>query len=323
MRRGKPAPDPATFGVAEESALLEPMRALRVKTRADLVPRKRRATPKGSIDDSHLHDAARLCRLPAPFLERGSTVGVVATLHRPLRDLREGAAEWTGAPALAPAPFGRAVLVIRYDDGERLRALVGACDAANTRAVGGRVLGSLRSHELSAEEAAAADAGELDVVCGFHLIDASCRTLVVEGRAATVEEVMRSVPRARENDGVTRVLSNRDARFAARLYTRFNVDLKKVRLRAPLGALVERPDVYDRALVDEHDFEGLHRLFRLRGAERLVELARDDLWPLPSHLLQLESKHGERRRAAAAAAHREDVRFVSSTVPRAPFSTST
>ena len=79
-------------------------------------------------------------------------------------------------------------------------------------------------------------------MCGFHLIDASCRTLVVEGRAATVEEVMRSVPRARENDGVTRVLSNRDARFAARLYTRFNVDLKKVRLRAPLGALVERPD---------------------------------------------------------------------------------
>ena len=47
----------------------------------------------------------------------------------------------------------------------------------------------------------------------------------------------------------------------------------------------------------------------------LVELARDDLWPLPSHLLQLEAKHGETitRRdvsgAAADARSRRDSRY--------------
>ena len=49
--------------------------------------------------------------------------------------------------------------------------------------------------------------GELDVVCGFQLIDDDCRTIVIEGRGDSgLAKVMAQVPRVKRNDEGYRVL---------------------------------------------------------------------------------------------------------------------
>lgn len=87
------------------------------------------------------------------------------------------------------------------------------------------------SHPI-AQEKAAADDGTLDIVCGFMVIDEDSRTIVLEGKSGPQEgltTLLRKVGRTGPNGQAYRALENPEVRFAKRLYTSFDADLKKVR----------------------------------------------------------------------------------------------
>ena len=126
----------------------------------------------------------------------------------------------------------------------RTRALcTSAVRVDSTRPCPG-VLCDGRGHAL-----AGAEAGLLDVVCGFQILDEHCRMIVVEGLAGALQRLSDAVPRASANDKACRILNNLDVCFHRRLYTAFNVDLKKIRLRDPLPILCEMPEIYNRTKV--------------------------------------------------------------------------
>ena len=155
--------------------------------------------------------------------------------------------------------------------------------------------GSLKSYRLTEEEVRAAESGELDLVGGFHVIDADCRTIVVEGLAPSMAEVLAAAPRRGVNDGSYRVLADPSVRFTRRLFAAFNTDLKKIRLRAPLPTLAESPEIYNRTKVSTECFEALDRLVGLRRAPSLRVLAVAEGGGLPEvrQLIEVESKFGE------------------------------
>ncbi|KAG5177956.1 hypothetical protein JKP88DRAFT_281443 [Tribonema minus] len=249
---------------------------------ADVCASARGAPPSAAEPASA---AERLSRAPGRYLEAGCALGVRASLARPL------------APYAETRPFTRAAFVFEYGDGALVAALGAALDAVNAAALGGALRASgcsLRAYCLSAAERAAADAGALDVVCGFAVVDAHCRTVVVEGLAdGGVAALLARVPRRARNGGAYRVLADPRVRFARRAYTAFNADLKRVRLRAPLPALCEGPDVYSRARVSAQCFAALDALRQLRRAASLRHARDCRLFPDAAALLEVESKYGE------------------------------
>lgn len=91
---------------------------------------------------------------------------------------------------------------------------------------------TVASHPV-AQEKAAADDGTLDIVCGFMVIDEDSRTIVLEGKSGSQEgltTLLRKVGRTGPNGQAYRALENPEVRFARRLYTSFDADLKKVRI---------------------------------------------------------------------------------------------
>jgi hypothetical protein len=73
------------------------------------------------------------------------------------------------------------------------------------------------------------------------LLDDDCRTVVLEGKVeGGLGRVMAALQREKRNDEGYRVLYNPRVRFTTRLYTCFNVDLRKIRLRYPLPHLMVR-----------------------------------------------------------------------------------
>lgn len=75
------------------------------------------------------------------------------------------------------------------------------------------------------------DNGSLDIVCGFTVIDEHSRTIVLEGKAGStcgLAVVFNRLGRTGPNNQTYRVLENPQVRFAKRLYTCFDADLKKV-----------------------------------------------------------------------------------------------
>ena len=59
----------------------------------------------------------------------------------------------------------------------------------------------------------------------------------------------RATAAARAAPPPLRILSNPQVCFHKRLYTLFNVDLKKIKLRDPLPILCEMPEIYNRTKV--------------------------------------------------------------------------
>lgn len=87
--------------------------------------------------------------------------------------------------------------------------------------------------------------GSLDIVCGFMIIDENSRTIVLEGicgPSSSLGHVFRRLGRAGSNGDAYRVLENPRVRFAQRLYTCFNGDLKKVMNRLVSQNPQARPD---------------------------------------------------------------------------------
>ena len=118
---------------------------------------------------------------------------------------------------------------------------------------------------------------------------------VLEGLADSIAEICSAIPRDSINDDSYRLLADPTVRFTQRVYTQFNVDLKKIRLREPLPLLAESPDIYNPVKVSVEAFTALDRLVQLRRCPSLRQLALDENGglPLPEQLGQVESKFGE------------------------------
>jgi hypothetical protein len=202
------------------------------------------------------------------------------------------------APALplaADAPsFERAVLLFPYGQDALLQAVTGAVAEVNAAAVPAG--SSARSHVLTAQQVAAAEAGALDIVTGVHVIDAGRRRLMVlegvSGPGKGMARVRAAIGRGQANTEAWRLLASSDVRFARRLYTCYGLCLKDLRLRVPLEAVCAMPALYDRQQVSE----GLHgAVVALRELTRLGSLAEARAlaaFPSPAGLNELEDKYG-------------------------------
>ena len=290
-----------------------------IKLKAFVSARKRRAVPKGGTDDWRLNEAQRLAMQPGAYADAATTLTVTVSLAHLPRPTEKGIffdggffqETWGPQPfklaggrhekktvafsslAGLSAPFCRAFLFFPCGDVEKLRGLTAAIDAVNAKAI---KTGSLKSYQLTPEEVRRAEKADLDVICGFSIIDANSRIVVVEGLAATVEAILeKSGRRLGENDEKTRTLADSRCRFTSRLYTCFSTDLKKIKLRSPLFKVATRPDIYDRAKVDDLCFQAVDRLMNALRARTLRDFAVHDSggFPEAAMIQKLESQFGE------------------------------
>lgn len=291
------------------------------KLTTDVVAMKRRAKPLGaraSSDDDEsdplavfdLTPTEKLVREPGAYLASGTTLSLHVALQHPLNPIAGGA-----APAATPlrrasletvaasrvvgdtAPilpsFSRMILIIPYKDTRTLHQVTRVMTSVNLAALPGV---PLRSYQMTDDEKLACIRGQLDVITGTQIIDSQFRTIVLEGLADHgMQRVHEQIPRpAALNDphGV-RMCANDRIRFTERLYTAFEVDLKRIKLRYALPVLLTSPDIYMRTKVSEQCFQALTRLADVRHASCLEDVKRLDLFPTAAMLIEVESKYGE------------------------------
>lgn len=176
--------------------------------------------------------------------------------------------------------YTRAVFVFRYDDDALLQKILTTLADVNSAALP-NIQGTIRSYVLTEKEFEDAQDGRLDILCGFTVIDNDCRIVLVEGLAdGGMQRLHRSVERSQANEiGSCLILANPDIRFSRRLYTQCGPDLKRIRLRQPLAALCERPDVYSSHRVDPACSSALTQLQQMKNADCLKQLQQYRLFP--------------------------------------------
>ena len=177
-----------------------------------------------------------------------------------------------GRRAKASALFERAVFMFPYKNKELLQQIQNTMFEINGAALPEV---SLRSYQLTEDERVAANEGRLDIITGFTVIDDKHRIIVIEGIGGSdggMGRMAEAVRRSQANGPDTRIYRDSAIRFHDRVYTEFDVDLKRIRLRNVLSEIVEKSDIYNIAKVSKECFRALHDLQRLTESTRLRQI---------------------------------------------------
>jgi hypothetical protein len=196
---------------------------------------------------------------------------------------------------LAVTPYTRMVFVFKYTDDETLSAINTAVSAVNLAALP-NIQGSLRSYSFSKNEIISANSAELDVICGFTVIDDDARIVVIEGLAGPdkgMQEVFLDLPRLQPNNKALKILCNPEVLFPNRIYTEYGPDIKRIRIRDKLSKLARSPEIYNRNQVDAACFEAIDCVMALRRAMDLKSTKDLNMYPTSESLNKVELLYGE------------------------------
>ncbi|KAL4140863.1 hypothetical protein PRNP1_015143 [Phytophthora ramorum] len=282
-----------------------------IKLTTDIIAMKRRASPLGTAilsEESELPATVdlspleKVIREPGAYVSTGASLSIHVTLQSPIETVDGGS---TGAQTTQidsentasvgdrkSLKFSRIVVIIPYKDNVTLGEVTKAMTTVNLKALPGV---PIRSYQMTEAEKMDCECGALDVITGTQIIDSQFRMIILEGLADNgMEYLHEQLQRKGLNDPQGyRMFCNDELRFTRRLYTIFEIDLKRIKLRYPLPLLMTTPDIYMRAKVSENCHQALTRLTDMRQVQRLVEVKHLDLFPTAQMLLEIESKYGE------------------------------
>jgi len=147
------------------------------------------------------------------------------------------------------AIYERMVIILPYRAPDAVKVIEAAFERINLECLNLKNSSYLNSKELSDEEKADRS---LDYLCGFEIMDAEFRMFIVEGCGGpgkSIDQFYKVNARTRPNDKKFKILCNTQVRYKNRMYTDFNVAMKRIRLRDTLTFIMKSPDVYLRSKV--------------------------------------------------------------------------
>ncbi|KAI9985326.1 hypothetical protein PInf_004654 [Phytophthora infestans] len=275
-----------------------------LKLTSDVISMKRRASPLGTATLSEESDLPatvdlspleKVIREPGAYISTGASLSITVELQSPIEILSAGSADALPASAeseIAALKFSRIVVIIPYKDSSTLGEVTKAMTNVNLKALPGV---PIRSYQMTESEKMDCETGALDVVTGAQIIDSQFRMVILEG---LVDKGMKYLHQQLQRKGPNdpkgcRMFCNDELRFTRRLYTEFEIDLKRIKLRYPLSVLMTTPDIYMRSKVSANCHQALARLAEMRKVQRLIEVKHLDLFPTSQMLFEVESKYGE------------------------------
>lgn len=194
---------------------------------------------------------------------------------------------------LTGAIFERLVIILPYKAPEMVKSIERTFERLNCEGLNLENAKYLATKELTKAEA---NNRRLDFMGGFEVMDKEFRMFVFEGLGGeghAVNEFYKCHMRDRPNDKKFKMLYNPNVRFKNRLYTDFNVSIKKIRLRDTLSKISEKPDIYLRNKVPQEMYHTLNQLAEMRKLDRMALVHDFNLFPETVNITTLERKYGD------------------------------
>ena len=96
------------------------------------------------------------------------------------------------------------------------------------------------------------------------------------------------IKRKEPNSKTFKMLKNKNISFVERLYSDFNLEIKRIRLRPSLEALLIDPSIYVKSKVPEEICEALNNISNIRKiADNMGMIVSMNLWLTSKSLLQV------------------------------------
>ena len=185
----------------------------------------------------------------------------------------------------------RFIYISTYDDSKLMSTLKQLFEEINQKAFNLVSPKEVYTRNLTDEEK---DNNEIDYISGFQLIDKKLRITILEGVTGQgMKKIKEYLPRTQLNTENLKIFCDSTILFDQRLYSKFGLSLKYIKLLRNLDNILQTYEIYEKA----HRCREIYDTFQIFGslikAGTMREIALAGLFPLADHLLMLERKYAD------------------------------
>lgn len=185
----------------------------------------------------------------------------------------------------------RFIHVTTYDDYETMKILKDIFEKINREAFNLKSVKEIYTKTLTPTEM---ENNNLNYISGFQLIDRSIRITIIEGPSkGAIEYVREKLPKLHINNDTKKIFANGKILFDTRIYSKFNLSLKLIKLRDTLENILTTFDIYLKATKYKEIYCAFMNLGFILKSKTLSEIAHADLFPSSENLLLLERKYAD------------------------------
>jgi hypothetical protein len=196
-----------------------------------------------------------------------------------------------GPPPEKPLNLERFIYITTYYDSNFMQVLKKLFEEINQAAFNLRSVKEIYTRGLTDEER---DNNEIDYISGFQIIDKTIRITILEGITGKgMKKVKEYLPKTQMNSKTLMIFADSNVLFNKRLYSKFDLSLKYIKLRDNLSNILQTYDIYTKAAKYKQIYDSFLNFGSILKAETLKEISNANLFPDAESLLLLERKYAD------------------------------
>ena len=196
-----------------------------------------------------------------------------------------------GPPPEKPLNLERFIYVTNYLDSNFMQTLKLLFEEINQTAFNLKSVKEIYTKGLTEEER---DNNEIDYISGFQLIDKNIRITILEGiTGKAMKKIKEGLPKTQMNNKNYMIFADSTVLFNKRLYSKFDLSLKYIKLRETLSNILQTFDIYTKANKYRQIYDAFLDFGSILKAQTLREISNAKLFPDAESLLLLERKYAD------------------------------
>ena len=194
-------------------------------------------------------------------------------------------------PPEKPYNLERFIYVTTYYDSSAMQKIKELFEEINQQAFQLRSVKEIYTRNLSDEER---DNNEIDYISGVQLLDKNIRITLIEGiTEKAMAKIKEKLPKYQMNNNTFMVFSDKNVLFNKRIYSKFDLSLKYIKLRDTLQSILTTFPIYMKADKYKEIYNAFLNFGSILNSKTMKEIAHAELFSDADALLMLERKYAD------------------------------
>ena len=194
-------------------------------------------------------------------------------------------------PPEKPANLERFIYVTTYYDNAAMQKIKELFEEINQKAFQLRSVKEIYTRNLTDEER---DNNEIDYISGFQLLDKNIRITIIEGITEKGMAIVKEkLPKYQMNSNTFMVFADKNVLFNKRIYSKFDLSLKYIKLRDTLNSILTTFPIYMKADKYREIYNAFLNFGSILNSRTMKEISNANLFSDADSLLKLERKYAD------------------------------
>ena len=135
---------------------------------------------------------------------------------------------------------------------------------------------------------------EIDYISGFQIMDNKLRITIIEGiTGKAMEKVKQTLPKNEMNSENFKIFSDKSILYDKRIYSKFNLVIKYIKLRKNLNEILTTFEIYMEANRYRNIYDTFMNFGAILRADTMSDISSSNSFPDADKLIELERKYGD------------------------------